>query len=107
VWDLLPKAICGATASKPLPPLNPPPAPPPSSEREKMMSMSGLSIVVIFFLTNVASVVFSALMFGAALVAAHGATRVPDDLFIDDADANQGLLSILTGSAQTGGAANV
>lgn len=77
------------------------------SEREKMMSMSGLSIVVIFFLTNVASVVFSALMFGAALVAAHGATRVPDDLFIDDADANQGLLSILTGSTQTGGAANV
>lgn len=54
--------------------------------------MSGISFVTIFFLTNVASVVFSALMFGAALVAAHGATRVPDDLFIDDqVGAAQGL----------------
>lgn len=77
------------------------------SEREKFMAMCGLSFVVIFFLTNVASVVFSALMFGAALVAAHGACRVPDDLFIDDGEANQGLLSIFTGGgmAATGIAA--
>ena len=59
---------------------------PPVSEREKMMSMSGLSFVVIFFLTNVASVVFSALVFGVGLVAAHGATRVPDDLFMDEGE---------------------
>lgn len=59
---------------------------PAPSEREKLMYMSGLSFVVIFFLTSVASVVFSALVTGAALVALHGATRVPDDLFIDDAD---------------------
>jgi hypothetical protein len=50
------------------------------------MAMSGLSFVVIFFLTNVASVAFSALVFGAAAIAAHGATRVPDDLFIDDSE---------------------
>lgn len=60
------------------------------SEREKIMGMSGISFVVIFFLTNVASVVFSALMMGAALVAVHGATRVPDDLFLDDADVSAG-----------------
>ena len=53
------------------------------SEREKVMAMAGISVVVVFFLTNVASVVFSALVFGAGLVAAHGACRVPDDLFID------------------------
>ncbi|GBF89041.1 prenylated Rab receptor [Raphidocelis subcapitata] len=76
------------------------------SEREKVMSMSGLSFVIIFFLTNVASVVFSALVFGAALVAAHGATRVPDDLFVDD-DSNQGLLAILTGAGQPTGVSNV
>lgn len=76
------------------------------SEREKLLAMSGLSFVVIFFLTNVASVAFSALMFGAGLVAAHGAMRVPDDLFIDD-QSNQGLLSILTGGGQPTGVGNV
>lgn len=81
-----------------------------NSEREKLMGMSGLSVVVVFFLTNVASVVFSALVFGAGLVAAHGACRVPDDLFIDDGgDSNQGLLSILTGGGggQSNAASNV
>ncbi|KAI8471910.1 MAG: prenylated rab acceptor family protein [Monoraphidium minutum] len=70
------------------------------SEREKFMYMSGGSFVIVFFLTNVASIVFSALMFGAALVAAHGATRVPDDLFIDDSEAGTSLLSIFTGGGQ-------
>jgi hypothetical protein len=69
-------------------------SPPSPSEREKVMSMSGLSFVVIFFLTNVASVVFSALTFGAALVAAHGATRVPDDLFIDDSEVGGGVTGV-------------
>lgn len=76
------------------------------SEREKVMSMSALSFVVIFFLTNVASVVFSALVTGTVLVAAHGATRVPDDLFVDG-DANQGLLAILTGGGQPAASSNV
>ncbi|KAI8464691.1 MAG: prenylated rab acceptor family protein [Monoraphidium minutum] len=77
------------------------------SEREKLMYMSGGSLVVVFFLTNVASIVFSALMFGAGMVAVHGATRVPDDLFIDEGEANQGLLSILTGGAQPTGVSSV
>jgi hypothetical protein len=81
------------------------------SEREKVLAMSGGSFVVIFFLTSVASVVFSALVAGASLVAAHGACRVPDDLFLDDADAGRGLLSILTGGGgggqQAGGTSNV
>lgn len=68
--------------------------------------MSALSFVVIFFLTNVASVVFSALVTGTVLVAAHGATRVPDDLFVDG-DANQGLLAILTGGGQPAASSNV
>lgn len=79
------------------------------SEREKFLGMGALSFVVVFFLTNVASVVFSAVMMGAALVAVHGACRVPDDLFIDDGEANQGLLSILTGgkTQQTTGIGSV
>jgi hypothetical protein len=91
-------------------PSPPPPLPPPlhpPSDREKATYMSVASFVVIFFLTNVASVVFSALMMGAALVAAHGATRVPDDLFVDD-DAGQSLLSIFTGGPkQPAGIGNV
>jgi hypothetical protein len=63
-----------------------PTLPTPHSEREKVMALSGLSFVIIFFLTNVASVAFSALVFGAAAIAAHGATRVPDDLFIDESE---------------------
>ena len=35
---------------------------------------------------SVGSIVFSALMFSAALVAVHGATRVPDDLFLDESE---------------------
>lgn len=58
------------------------------------MAMSGGSFVIIFFLTNVASVVFSALMFGAGAVAAHGACRVPDDLFVDDSDVSCSLLTM-------------
>jgi len=34
----------------------------------------------------VASVVFSALMVSSALIAAHGALRVPDDLFLDEGE---------------------
>lgn len=33
---------------------------------------------------SVGNVVFTALMFSFAVVGLHGATRVPDDLFLDD-----------------------
>lgn len=54
------------------------------SEREKLLGASGASVAVIFFLTSVGSVLFSAVCIGLAGVAAHGAVRVPDDLFLDD-----------------------
>lgn len=63
------------------------------SEREKFLAMAAISFVTIFFLTNVGSVVFTALTFSVCVVALHGATRVPDDLFIDDAESQSGLLS--------------
>ncbi len=62
-------------------------------EREKLLAMSGCSFVLIFFLTSVGSVLFSAIGFGLAGVAAHGALRQPDDLFLDDNSANEGFFS--------------
>ena len=54
------------------------------SEREKLVGAAAISVAVIFFLTSVGSVLFSALCIGLAGVAVHGALRVPDDLFLDD-----------------------
>lgn len=54
------------------------------SEREKLIGMSVLSFVVIFFLTNVASVLLYGASLSAAIIAAHAIFREPDDLFLDD-----------------------
>jgi hypothetical protein len=35
---------------------------------------------------SVANVLFSALTLSCAIIGLHGATRVPDDLFLDDTD---------------------
>eukprot|EP00878_Enallax_costatus_P005248 GHUV01005515.1.p1 GENE.GHUV01005515.1~~GHUV01005515.1.p1 ORF type:complete len:219 (+),score=60.69 GHUV01005515.1:195-851(+) len=74
------------------------------SEREKLLGMSAISFLVVFVLTSVANVLFSALTLSCAIIGLHGAMRVPDDLFLDDSESNQGLLSIFTGgsSAPTG-----
>jgi len=71
------------------------------TEREKLIGAAGMSVLIIFFLTNVGSILFSAICIGLAgaprLAAfrspssrppdpgifAHGALRVPDDLFLD------------------------
>lgn len=74
------------------------------TEREKLIGAAGTSVLIIFFLTNVGSILFSAICIGLAgalrLAAfrslpslssrppdpgifAHGALRVPDDLFLD------------------------
>jgi hypothetical protein len=53
------------------------------TEREKLMGAGGMSVLVIFFLTNVGSILFSAICIGLAGICAHGALRVPDDLFLD------------------------
>ncbi|OAY69049.1 PRA1 family protein B4 [Ananas comosus] len=53
--------------------------------------------------------IISALMLGAALVCAHGAFRVPEDLFLDEPEpaggAAAGLLSFLGGAASSAAAA--
>lgn len=68
----------------------------PFSEREVLAIMVVLTIVVVF-LTNVGSLLISALMVGALLVAVHGAFKVPDDLFLDEQESTGGFLSFLTG----------
>lgn len=82
------------------------------SDREKVLAMSGGSFVLVFFLTGVGSLAFSALVAAGALVAAHGASRAPDDLFLDeggDPGAQGGLLAVLFGGGGggSGGAGNV
>ncbi|KAA8517469.1 hypothetical protein F0562_017762 [Nyssa sinensis] len=69
------------------------------SERETLGILIVSSVVVIF-LTRVGSVLISALMIGLAVVCAHGAFRVPEDLFLDEQEpAATGFLSFLGGAA--------
>ncbi|XP_030445503.2 PRA1 family protein B3-like [Syzygium oleosum] len=75
------------------------------SDREVLGILVLLTIVVVF-LTTVGSLLISALMIGVAIVCAHGAFRVPEDLFLDDEQpANAGLLSFLSGAASSAAAA--
>ncbi|KAI7998579.1 PRA1 family protein B4 [Camellia lanceoleosa] len=69
------------------------------SDRETL-GVLVLSSVIVIFLTSVGSVLISALMVGFAIIFAHGAFRVPEDLFLDDQEpAATGFLSFLGGSA--------
>lgn len=54
------------------------------SEREKFMALAGGSLVVVFLLTSVGTVIFYALALSALFIGLHGALKVPDDLFLDD-----------------------
>ena len=67
----------------------------PVSDREKLLGMSGASILAVFFMSSAGSIMLQA--FGVALLAigAHGSMRVPDDLFIDDANSDSGFFSFL------------
>lgn len=62
---------------------------------------------VVIFLTSVGSVLISALMIGLVIVGAHGAFRVPEDLFLDEQESASGvgLLSFLGGAASSAAAA--
>lgn len=64
-------------------------------DREKALSLAGISLFVAFFLSSIGSILFYALAIGCASVAAHGAFRVPDDLFLDEPDTATGFLSFL------------
>lgn len=56
--------------------------------------------IFVVFLTAVGSLLISALMVGLAIVCAHGAFRVPEDLFLDDQEvSSSGFLSFLGGAA--------
>ncbi|CAN6362025.1 unnamed protein product [Urochloa humidicola] len=73
------------------------------SDREVLGGLIASSAFVVF-LTSVGSLIFSALALGAAVVCAHGAFRVPEDLFLDepaDQAAGNPLLSFIAGA--TGG----
>lgn len=65
------------------------------SEREVLLGMSVFTMIVVF-MTNVGSILISAVMIGAGFCAAHGAFRVPDDLFLDDQEVTGGFLSFLS-----------
>lgn len=76
------------------------------SDRETLLGLIVASTVVIF-LTSVGSVLVSALMVGVALVCAHGAFRVPEDLFLDEQESPAtGFLSFLTGASSNAPAAS-
>ncbi|PON94348.1 Prenylated rab acceptor [Trema orientale] len=76
------------------------------SDTQTLWGLIGLSVFVVF-LTSVGSVLISALMLGFAVVFAHGAFRVPEDLFLDEQEnsASTGFLSFLSGAASNAAAA--
>lgn len=53
--------------------------------------------------TSVASLLVTAVLVGVAIVCAHGAFRVPEDLFLDEQEST-GFLSVLGGPASSGAA---
>jgi PRA1 family protein 1 len=72
------------------------------SDKEVLGGLIASSAFVVF-LTSVGALIFSALALGAAVVCAHGAFHVPDDLFLDEPEQGAGnpLLSFIAGA--TGG----
>ncbi|ESQ52502.1 hypothetical protein EUTSA_v10017219mg [Eutrema salsugineum] len=71
------------------------------SDRETLGCLILFSIFVIF-LTDVGSVLVSAMMVGVALICAHGAFRAPEDLFLDEQEnVATGFLSFLGGAASS------
>ncbi|KAG6482780.1 PRA1 family protein B3-like [Zingiber officinale] len=76
------------------------------SHRETLGGLVLLSVLVVF-LTSVGSIIVSALVVGAGIVAAHGAFRVPEDLFLDEQETGSasGLLSFLGGATSAAGSA--
>ncbi|EAZ19384.1 hypothetical protein OsJ_34939 [Oryza sativa Japonica Group] len=63
------------------------------SDRETLGGLIVASAFVVF-LTSVGSLIFSALALGAAIVCAHGAFRIPEDLFLDEPDQANGAASV-------------
>ncbi|EXB25848.1 hypothetical protein L484_012274 [Morus notabilis] len=75
------------------------------SDTETLVGLIVVTVIVVF-VSSVGSLLISALMVGFALVCAHGAFRVPEDLFLDDQEpTNVGFLSFLGGAASAASAA--
>ncbi|KAK9831507.1 hypothetical protein WJX81_003743 [Elliptochloris bilobata] len=65
------------------------------SEKEKLIGASGVSVLVVFFLTSIGVILATALGISVAAVALHGSLRTPDDLFTDEIEGqNGGLLGL-------------
>lgn len=65
------------------------------SDREKLVGMAAISILIVFGITSVGSILISGVIVGFAAICIHGAFRVPDDLFLDDND-NASFLSFFS-----------
>ena len=65
------------------------------SAREKMLGMTGLSALIIFFLSSAGTYIFSGMGVALLGIGAHSAARVPDDLFIDDDAESNGFFSFM------------
>ncbi|KAI3735025.1 hypothetical protein L6452_14511 [Arctium lappa] len=71
------------------------------TDRETLVLLV-LSTIIVVFLTNVGSLMISALLIGLLFLCVHGAFKVPEDLFLDDQEpANAGFLSFLGGAASS------
>lgn len=66
------------------------------SEREKLLGLTVTSAIMIFFVTSVGTILFTALGISVAVIGVHGACRVPDDLFTDEVEQQSGLLGFFT-----------
>ncbi|XVF68442.1 hypothetical protein PTKIN_Ptkin11bG0003200 [Pterospermum kingtungense] len=75
------------------------------SDRETLAILAAFTVVVIF-LTSVGSLLISGTMMGLGIVCAHGAFRMPEDLFLDEQEPlSSGLFSFVSGAASTAAAA--
>ncbi|XWS71907.1 hypothetical protein CRYUN_Cryun03dG0178800 [Craigia yunnanensis] len=75
------------------------------SDRETLAILVALTVVVIF-LTSVGSLLISGVMVGMGIVCAHGAFRMPEDLFLDEQEPlGSGLFSFVSGAASSAAAA--
>ncbi|KAK8697990.1 hypothetical protein V6N13_114122 [Hibiscus sabdariffa] len=74
------------------------------TDREKLAMLVVFTVVVIFF-TSVGSLLMWGIIMGLAVVCAHGAFRLSEDLFLDEQEPlGWGLFSFVTGAASSAAA---
>ena len=66
----------------------------PIDGTSKLVTCSAITMLVVFFLTDVGGLLLWAFTFGCIIIAVHGALRVPDDLFVDESEMNSGFFSM-------------